>query len=336
MPAGGGALSLLSSSPAAAYLPTGAASAILVQEDGKIISAEGKSSSTLSGGTIKDLRSVRFSADGKKIAVAFGDSEPQLSVFDIGAKSWQPIADGGDAFAWSPTGEMLAYFSTGKPKTLFTLDLSNPKAKKQSILGLRAEELRLAWAGKFIWAYDKPSAFANGSLWRIDPAKKTIAPVVQDQPGLDVSLGEDWVLVFRANAGQRGGRLSLLDSSGNLIQQMAVLTLPDKCAFYKETLAASSTLSSTTKAVTSETKSYLFCSIPTDPRSMSLGALPDDYYRRDVMTKDGIYKIDLTTGGLTSLWTEEAPDMDAVDIKISGGNLYFLNRWNSGVYRLKL
>jgi hypothetical protein len=322
----------------------------IVQPDGQVIEISGGNANVLSSAAIINLIGSSFSYDGKKILAAFGDpTAPQYSVFDIATKAWQPLAQNLKSVVWSPNDYRVAYFSeSGGVSALTTLDTSDAKAKPAELLKIRVHDLTLIWNNTDqILLSDKGSAFSAGSIWSFDISRKTLNAIVEDFPGLEsvwggtVNIG----LVFSANSGGHGGNLRLIDTSGNTLNALSILTLPSKCTFDVQpqimskaptsTTGAKATSTQTASAATSTPKT-LYCAIPRDQQKLVSSALPDDYQKKNLFTADDFYKIDLLSGGVSSVFNDQSRALDADNPKIFNQNLFFVNRFDSKLYAVSL
>lgn len=323
--------------------------ATLVQPDGQIVKISNGNAVTLSSSAISGLISADFSYDGNKILAFFGDpAKPQASVFDITTKSWQPLLQNIISAAWSPTNYQIVYTAPGSGvSALATMDLSNIKAKPVVLATLHAIDLSLSWpSANQIMILSKGSAASNGSAWSFDVKKKTFQKIVGDATGLDsiwngtVGLG----LAFIAGNNQYGGALTIYDPVGNIVNNLSFLTLPEKCTFGAEVktvapaAAASVTTSSktTTAPVAQTIEKLLYCAIPRDHEKMNASRLPDDYQTKSLFTEDNFYKISLASGNTASLFADQNQALDAVNPRVFGQTLFFVNRIDQKLYAISL
>lgn len=322
----------------------------IVQPDGQVIEISGGNANVLSSAAIINLIGSSFSYDGKKILAAFGDpTAPQYSVFDIATKAWQPLAQNLKSVVWSPNDYRVAYLSeSGGVSALTIFDTSDAKAKPAELLKIRVRDLTLIWNNtNQILLSDKGSAFSAGSIWSFDVSRKALNAVVEDFPGLEsvwdgtANIG----LVFSANSGGHGGNLRLIDTSGNTLNALSILTLPSKCTFNAQPQIMSKAPTSTTGAKTTSTQAAsaatstpktLYCAIPRDQQKLVSSALPDDYQKKNLFTADDFYKIDLSSGDVSSVFNDQNQALDTDNLKIFNQNLFFVNRFDSKLYAISL
>ncbi|MBU6500453.1 MAG: hypothetical protein KGJ89_01315 [Patescibacteria group bacterium] len=328
--------------------------AILVRPTGQIIKVSSGNPSVLSSSAIAGLIRADFSYDGKKILAVFGDSSnPQESVFDIDSKSWQPLAQGLLSTTWSPDDYKIAYFSNingSSALSLQTLDISNSKAKAVELMKLNVQDQILDWISpNNIIMSDRGSAFTSGSVWLIDTKNKTLSQLVNGYSGMESiwSRSAGMGLLLSGNSLTNvGGKLSLTNPEGNVINSLTFLTLPSKCTFDTEIQNPTSTVSTSTTATTTKSaaqkqppvtvKNYLYCAVPRDSQKLSVSSLPDDYEKMALFTLDNFYKIDLSSGNVTSVFADLNQKLDAKNLGVFNNTLLFINRYDSLVYAISL
>lgn len=347
IPAAGGEkaiLSLVAQNPALSYFVLGQNDFLLAQPDGQIVEVTGGQAAVLSSQTIADLREIAFSSDGQKIIAVFGDLQsPQVSLFDTTSKTWQPLELHVPWVAWSPTGRKIAYFvNNGDVSTLTTLDVNDAKAKPQEILRLHEQDLFAEWtASTSLLLKDRGTALVPSSLWRVDISKKTLFPVILDQIGLQ-ALWEPKTnqgLSFTSGLGGRGGALSLVDNQGKSLLKLNFLALPSKCAFDASAAPGPTSLASSSTALASSSPSanqnVLYCAVPNDTNRLKEEILPDNYEQKSLFTADSFMKVLLAGGALQKVF-EPAQSIDAINLRIVNGVLFFINRLDSRLYALSL
>lgn len=307
------------------YFIRSATSSIVFQTDGKVTLLTQNGAEVLSVLEIKDIIQAGFSSDGSKLMATFGKRDaPQASIFDVQSKSWRPFAEAVYSFAWSPEDSQIAYLAkSGTNYEVKTLDAGRASAKPRTLLPLHAEDVELSWPrpGQIL-VRQTPSTKVPGSLLKIDVTKRTIAPIVEDRMGLDVvwSGVSDMGLVFESGFGGKGGALRLTDDSGRELHTISFITLPEKCVFYGAP----------------EKKEYLVCGAPSNYNLWSASALPDAYLKKEIFSRDWLYRVDLKTGDIEVIYDGSGETLDATDLQIKNGVLYFKNRLDGSLYGLTL
>ncbi len=343
-----GTLGVVSSEQVLDYFLNASGTMIDVQPNGKIEQISGGQSVYLSSQEINDVISAKFSYDGRRVLVLFGNpSAPQSSVFDVAAKSWTPLPENLIVAAWSPVNYELAYFSrNAQGAALQKIDLGNAKAKPTTLLSLTNEDYELSWpAPAAIIISDRPSALFSGSIFAFNPKTGTLSAVVQNRVGLEGTWNASGTeaVVSAGTALARGGQLGVIDSAGNLLHQMTFLTLPTKCAFYTHaattsaaTASASGTAPAAKSAAPAAPSQLLLCGVPRDASMLSGNPLPDAYEERRVMTSDDVYAINLNDGSFTTIFNDTSRSFDMSNVKVLNGALFFVNRYDQKLYGFTL
>jgi hypothetical protein len=335
--AGVNSFGALSNGPVLDYFIGAQNNITAIEPSGAIVSIANGQAATINSSTINDIISARFSYDGKKILVNFGDpSMPQSSIFDLTSKTWAALPQGLQSPQWSPTNYQIAYFvnAAGGRITLATIDASNLKKAGVAITSLHAADLALQWPTKneFILS-DKPSSQNAGSIWAFNSLTGTLTVLDDQTPGAESIWSNTTTaplgLVFYDGAQGTGSILQLESLSGTTpVQPLNFLTLPSKCIFNSERTATSTT------ATTSSAYLALYCGIPRTSSGFSSAQLPDDYETMALFTSDDIYKINTQTGSTQVLWSDQDQNMDVSDVKYFNNALFFVNRYDQRLYGL--
>lgn len=336
---------IISNEPILAYFvsPTNVVTAI--EPDGKIVQVTNGQVSVLNALQVQGIMSASFSYDGAKILANFGDpSNPQTSVFDISTKAWTPMAAGLQSPVWSPSDYRIAYVTSEAGVESFgTFDASKAKPTPTVLTTLAAQDLAIAWPNKTqIMLYTKPSAYLSGSAWSFDTQKNTLMPIAIEAPGLEAlwntapaSAAAPLGLEFSIGGSGLGGSDALVDHSGNILQQLKFLTLPTKCLFSSATSTVSVSVGSSTQSVATST-SYLFCGVPRDQSNLAYAHLPDDYNEMALFTADDIYRIDLQTGDIATVFNDQNQSLDVSNVEFENNTLFFVNRYDQKLYAISL
>ena len=284
-----------------------------------------------------DIQSVRASSDGKFVLIKSGSlPNPRFDILDNVKNVWQPTLSGVYAADWSLTGEKLAYLQSNAANKNFDLyikDLSiggtaaststkltaanRSKNSPQKIISLNQADFDLKWAQtNDVFLTPMPSMDYFSEIWDVNLSAKTVSRLTSGN-----SLIVNWLkfsnlgLKFTSNNG-RNYSLSLIDNNDNIKGSFKFNTLPDKCLF--------------------NSAIQIYCAIPRDQNIFSNFSFPDDYYKKNIYSKDGIYVVDLTNNRIQALFEKGNPVIDAVDLSLFGNQLLFINRYDSKLYSLGL
>lgn len=310
-----------------------------IQPDGEVVQVSGGTATTISALQVQNILSASFSYDGKKILVSAGDpTAPQVSVFDVATKVWSPLGTDWQSAVWSPTDYRVAYRkdNANGTETFATVNAASPKTAPTVLVTLHAQDLAIAWPTKNQLALStRPSGIVDGSALLFNISTSALTPIVSETPGLaaiwdgitaaNKAPSIPFGLQFTAGTAGLGGYLTLIDASGNSLQQIKFLTLPSKCAFAAQ-------------AATGATSSvpYLFCAVPRDQSDLAYNHLPDDYNQLALFTVDNLYRINLQNGAINTVFDDATQSLDVSDVKLFNNILFFVNRYDNKLYAISL
>ena len=227
-----------------------------------------------------------------------------------------------DAAAWGAEDGKLATIITGtdtgsiKPRIVVE-DLKNAKVAASTVLSFGLQGFDLQWPQKdSLFLTQKPSADYISDMWKVDIKTKQLSKFLSDR-GLMVQWSPmgDRALKFTTTEG-RGHKLAIIDNTGAELMTLRFVTMPDKCVM--------------------TTSAQMYCAIPRDQESLSHMILPDDYLKRNVYFKDGIYQIDLANNGIKTIFEDEDPIIDATDLSVLNDKILFINRYDKKLYSLNI
>lgn len=318
--------------------------AYFVEENGKVARSSHGTVEVLSDAVLSNISFVRFSEDGKKVAVILKNTTGfTTSIFDLDMKTWKAVPINAPNIVWSPLGNEVAHFvSQAGRNTLSILNIQTAKAKPRPVLDIRGYDFTLQWPeDNRILIGEKPSASVMADIFAFDINTSTLTPIVQDRRGAELiwdGAAHQGVL-FQALSSGHGGQLSLIRSNGSLVHNLTFLTLPRKCAFSAQAVPAP-TATTTPKSAggtsgqVSTSPSILECAIPRDTQQFSQKTLPDDYLKGGLFTIDDFYRINLDDGTIVKM-ADNADSLDAYNVKSVGGTMFFQNRFDNRVYGIE-
>lgn len=311
-------LGLLYNKPIINYFIKENGEIILINDVGEIIKITGKQEEIIKENT-EQPKQILFSGDGSKIVFVFNNL---ISIFDLDTKQWKQINDTNLGPAISPKNE-LAY--SKKDGSIFKLDLTKENASPQKLIQLNNLDFYLLWKdADSLFIVSRPSSLSIGNVLLLNTKNKTLS-LSYELLGLDF----DWDakfnsgLIFSAYNLGRGGLLFLIDKNLKL-NQLSFLTIPRKCAFGEKTETNSTS-----------SKTILVCAIPKNANYLKERLILDDWLSYDLYTEDDIYQIDLESGFIEQILTnQDGLDIDL--IKIQKNKLFFVNRFDKKLYIINL
>ncbi len=208
------------------------------------------------------------------------------------------------AYSVSPSGTQLFSIIPGNNRGV----LSNPDGKSQvSIFSSPFHEWLTSWpTSQSIVLTTKPSAITEGFSYILDSKSKAITKLVGNKNGMTVLMSPDSTKALVGESPQGSLRLELLTRKDNIVRDLFVRTLPEKCIWSKKDTA------------------IIYCAVP---QNIVYANYPDVWYQGIVWFSDDLWKIDTTTGFSerimqpTSL--EEVP-LDMINLTLSKNEDYIM------------
>ncbi len=299
---------------------TSTKSIFYISNNGNIFKINGDREEIISNDLIENLQLIKVSPDNKMVLIKSGRQGTfHINIFNSEKNIWQPALLGISVADFSPDGKKIAYLTNSdlKQADLMIKDLVNAKQKPEKIISINQQDFDLKWIeNNAILLVPKPSFDFSSEIWKINIKTKTLLKLMSDK-GMMVGWSKfgDLGLKFSA-AANNSYNFSLIDNSGVDKAAFKFLTFPDKCLI--------------------SGPSQIYCAVPRNQDVFSRLVFPDDYLKRGVYFQDGIYQIDLAQNKFQTLFQEESPLIDAVNLKISGNRLLFINRYDNRLYSLAI
>lgn len=313
-------ISVLSDKEAfSAWVTTDVGAVYYISTDGKIYQADEGEDKLLLGQGVDNLISAKPSARGRRVLASFGDpNAPQWAVYDVVDGFWRPLSeDIREATFGKNEEEIYAITRNGGDLNLVRIDFSrNPYVTSIILKDFRFYDVLLAWYGSDkLLVQERPSANLNVRAWAFDVKKKKMSVLEAGQKGLMIRpLSEsDYDLKFVSESG-----FGLFNKAGDEVAPVLFNTLPNKCTGLG---------------------GYVYCFAPTEiPDNIKL---PDDYLMGRFRSEDDLYAVDGLSGDAdpAPIWRsgeDRAPKIDAYLPTYYKSNLYFINKYDNLVYRMRV
>lgn len=222
-------------------------------------------------------------------------------------------------FALSPDKNKIFYLTVDiNDNATGNISALSDTTKKTAVFTSPFSEWLPDWPNvNLITLTTKPSAYALGYMYALNPTTKGFSRVLEGLPGLTTLTSPSGKTVLYAD---NGLLLNTFDMTKNTSKDLGLRTMPEKCVWGKNS-------------------DILYCAVP---KNTPTELYPDAWYQGEVSFSDQIWKIDLTSGNNTLLVdpiTEPGgEEIDGIKLAIdaSGKYLFFVNKKDSYLWRLDL
>lgn len=259
------------------------------------------------------LNHAEPSSDGRRLLVSFGNpSSPQWAVFDTVDSIWRPLPREITNAGWGRTSsELVVTMTSGNDYNLSFVDISkSPFSYTIIVRDFRLTDVRFSTLSNgTILIAERPSSLFDGGVWSLNPATRALSLMLAPTKGRAIKVEpKENVSYLGATEG-----FSVADGTlQNAFRPFLYNTFPDKCA------ASASTT---------------YCFVPQNATSKT--KLPDDYLMRTFYSIDALYSISHETSEITPISVGEGA-FDASRVRANGSTVYFINRYDSFLYKLEI
>lgn len=257
------------------------------------------------------LNSVLRSPQGARALVAWGDpKKPSWSIYDVLDKTWRPLPKDIALAAWGVNDETLIAISEKEGvRTLQKISLAKNAISPSTIFShFQMRDISFHTLDTdTIAILDRPSAFHAGNLYMLNLRTLTMRSVVREANGLSATFFPSFWLLFSSPE-----KISLTKPGGELIRDLALRTIPQKCGGKLE----------------------IYCFAPLElPQGTTL---PDDIFKNKFYSVDGLYRIH--ENGESKLLLQsgenEIPQIDGQRLSVTSDYVYFINKHDGALYRI--
>jgi hypothetical protein len=288
-----------------------------VDNSGRIIQTDGKNETVLSSSSISYVFAASISYDRKFVLLAVGEnSGAQFRIWNSGKNTWRFLPSGVFSPSFSPSAHQLLYLeNTSLGTRLSILNLDSASSRGTAVATFPLTDLSAKWiSADKVELKDKNALLVPSSDFIYSLSRKTTTPTITEKNGLSVSWSSSAKNALALLGQARGGGLFLIDNSGQILQTLNIITLPEKCAWSGDQV--------------------LFCAMPQNADAFKI-PLPDAFYKNHSFAYDNFYKINAANGDVTPV-LENKNGLDAQSLAVFGDNLYFINRLDGELYSLPI
>lgn len=285
---------------------------------GNIYNAKEGSDPEISTQQISALNFIKQSPNNDFILAAFGDPKnPQWGVFDIIDEVWRPLPSSIDKATWDNNNDLVIVRETSGQRILEIVELQDGSVSESSFgdnvifneFRIRDINMSVTEDNKLM-IHEKPASFYNGRLWEVDLNDSSITNLIEGERGLHINWSNDYAFKFNSP-----DNFFILNHNIENALPVFFKTLPSKCG---------------------QGDDIVVCGVP-QTKLGSYNSLPESYFQKEVFTIDGLTKVDTETLESNMIFQSKTKDIEAMDIKnprVLNGSVYFLNRYNQGLYKV--
>lgn len=280
----------------------------------------GKSDTLESSQPVSAINSLDIYQNNQKILVSFGNpTAPQWAIYDVLDKTWHSLPSSVTEATWGANqNQLIGITKNVNSYSLSYIDLSkNPPAYKTILNNFYMSDINMKFSSpNTLIITEKPSALYKSSVWEINLKNNSMNMVFEPASGLYAGLSEDGSLIYSYSSGM----FSIVNSSTLVPYTLPFVSLPDKCD-----LSANSSSSNV----------YCFSPENITPQVTT----PDDYLEKAFYSIDLLYNYNFANQNTKTIiisGTPGIPMIDAREVNLKNGNIYFVNRYDKSLYKLSL
>ena len=281
----------------------------------------------VSAETFSALNFVKLSPDRRHALLAYGDPKnPNWILFDTKDLVWRPFNVPVIAATWKDADTLIAILpETGGGRILAEVpvrdNFTNPATAGPRYTLILHDfpllDVSLSWSDilDVLIIQEKTASFYKPRTWQFNLTARTLQLLAEGEKG-EVSrwLTQDYVFHYTPPK-----KFQILDHELASVVFTPTPTIPEKCDGV-------------------EARIFCFAPIVFPPFSFT-NTFAEDYAKGSVYTLDKFLVLDAVSGETTQLFTsgvEEIPQIDARSVRAAGNTVYFVNRYDNGLYELRL
>ncbi len=274
-------------------------------------------------------KDIVWSPDGGKALVKKSDTEWALFVRqsegNTSESSVSILKSGIESPTWTSLGDRIVYKYFDATTKKRTLNIANPDGSGWEMIGetpFQFLEMRPVPKSPMVAVWNRGNAFERTSLKMLPIVGGDMKEIFSANYGVDYLFSPNGKRILVSNSIEKGSSsisLALLDDQGGGYTNLFVPSLVGK-------------------AVWSKNSRFVYYALPGSIPAGSI--LPNDYYRKPILTTDTFWKMDVETGEKSRVVDPNDIDQsyDAENLVLDADEtmLFFHNRHDGKIYRINL
>ncbi|MBI2122218.1 MAG: PD40 domain-containing protein [Candidatus Sungbacteria bacterium] len=289
------------------------------KEGGDLLSSDfnGQKQDKISNITILGVLDAFWNPARNRAIVQFLDNDILKSFVHSGTSSVSTLPADIIGFSWSPDGKSIAYtlLKNNGAAALVVADSSGKNPKEVFSSPLLDASIR--WiASNLIALQTAPSGRAEGYVFTYSRSSGSFNKILGPRNGLQAVWAPDGSKMLTSQTNRVGKNLTLgiYDSAGKELFQTGLPAMADKCVWLDAKNA--------------------YCAVPRSiPENVML---PDDYLMGEFNSSDRIIQINLDAKESRVIFDEGGFDVSNIISSKDGSFLFFIDRNNGTLWRIKL
>ena len=284
------------------------------------IGANGQNKKQLTITTIPGIYSVDWSKDAARAILKYFDSETETARTFLGsfmATSTEGVflpSSTTDAAASPSENNKLFYLMNGEYGAGIISTFENKNINE--VFSSAFSEFIIDWPQtNTITLLTKPSASAQGYLYKIDPRYKSFTKILGEIKGLTALYSPTNDRIIYSESRNKSINTKIYDTKNQTAASLGITTLPEKCVFSK----------------TDENKIY--CAVPI---SMPSAKYPDEWYQGLISFSDNLWQINVNTGIAKIIFYKSDFDITNLFTDKNENYLFFTNKKDSTLWSLQI
>lgn len=227
--------------------------------------------------------------------------------------------------AWTHLGDAIVYKYYNSSGGVRTITVANPDGSDWSVIGetiSRFLEIRAVPRSSMMAFWNQGNAFEETLLKTISTVGGEAKEIFSKSFGVDYAFAPDGESILMSSTIERGGSaitLSLINMYGGDYRNLFIPTIVGKTTWSKNSR-------------------FVYYALPGGLPSGSV--LPNDYYRKPILTADTFWKVDVKTGETSRIADpadiDQGYDAEYLVVNDDETMLFFRNRRDGKIYRINL